>query len=52
MIIITLGLIVGLFFEDTINCIYSLIILMLAFPFYFLFKSFKNINQAKVPLEV
>jgi APA family basic amino acid/polyamine antiporter len=38
MIIITLGLIVGLFFEDTMNCVYSLIILVLAFPFYFLFK--------------
>ncbi|MGI8583541.1 MAG: APC family permease [Chitinophagaceae bacterium] len=52
MIIITLGLIVGLFFEDTLNCIYSLIILVIAFPFYFLFKSFKNINEDKVPLEV
>ncbi len=38
MIIITLGLIVGLFFEDTQNCIYSLTILALAFPFYFLLK--------------
>jgi APA family basic amino acid/polyamine antiporter len=38
MIIITLGLVVGLFFEDTPNCIYSLIILALAFPIYFLFK--------------
>ncbi len=47
MIIITLGLIVGLFFEDTLNCIYSLIILALAFPFYFLFKKLsvkKSIN--------
>jgi APA family basic amino acid/polyamine antiporter len=38
MIIITLGLVVGLFFEDTPNCIYSLIILALALPLYFLFK--------------
>ena len=38
MIIITLGLVVGLFFEDTPNCIYSLIILALAFPIYLLFK--------------
>jgi len=38
MIIVTLGLVVGLFLEDTRNCIYSLIILALAFPFYFLFK--------------
>ena len=38
MIVITLGLMVGLFFEDTQNCIYSLAILALAFPFYFLFK--------------
>ena len=48
MIIINLGLIVGLFFEDTLNCIYSLIILVLAFPVYFLFKKFTNINKAKV----
>jgi APA family basic amino acid/polyamine antiporter len=41
MIIITLGLIVGLFFEDTLNCIYSLIILALAFPVYFLINHFQ-----------
>jgi APA family basic amino acid/polyamine antiporter len=38
MIIITLGLVVGLFFEDTLHCIYSLIILAVAFPIYFVFK--------------
>ena len=38
MIMITLGLVMGLFFEDTLNCIYSLLILALAFPFYFIFK--------------
>jgi APA family basic amino acid/polyamine antiporter len=45
MIIITLGLIVGLFFEDTLNCIYSLIILALAFPVYFLINHFKKYQQ-------
>ena len=38
MITITVGLIVGLFFEDTLNSMYSLLTLALAFPFYFLFK--------------
>ncbi|MBA3675010.1 MAG: amino acid permease [Chitinophagaceae bacterium] len=48
MIIITLGLIVGLFFEDTMNCVYSLIILVLAFPFYFLFKKLSGRDQSKL----
>ena len=38
MVLITLGLVIGLFFEDTLNSIYSLLMLALAFPFYFLFK--------------
>jgi APA family basic amino acid/polyamine antiporter len=46
MIMITLGLVVGLFFEDTEHCIYSLIILSLAFPFYFLFKKLSG-NHVK-----
>jgi hypothetical protein len=46
MIMITLGLVVGLFFEDTAHCIYSLIILALAFPLYFLFKKLSG-NQVK-----
>jgi len=48
MIIITLGLMVGLFFEDTMNCVYSLIILVLAFPFYFLFKKLSGKDQSKL----
>jgi len=42
MIIITLGLAIGLFFEDTPNCIYSLIILALAFPVYFISKKMSS----------
>ena len=40
MILVTLGLVVGLFFEDTLNCIYSLIILATALLLYFLFTTF------------
>jgi len=46
MILVTLGLVVGLFFEDTLNCIYSLIILTAAFIVYFLFKKFRKKENA------
>jgi APA family basic amino acid/polyamine antiporter len=46
MVLVTLGLIVGLFFEDSLNCIYALIILMIAFPSYFLFKKIAGTKPA------
>jgi APA family basic amino acid/polyamine antiporter len=42
MIIITLGLAVGLFIEDSVNCIYSFFILALGIPIYFLNKKFST----------
>jgi APA family basic amino acid/polyamine antiporter len=42
MIIITLGLAVGLFIEDTVNCFYSFFILALGIPIYFLNKKFST----------
>jgi hypothetical protein len=42
MVMITLGLVVGLYFEDTLNCIYSLLILALAIPFITYSKNYPN----------
>jgi APA family basic amino acid/polyamine antiporter len=38
MIAVSLGLTIGLFIEDTQNCLYATGILALTFPFYFLFR--------------
>lgn len=42
MICITLGLIIALFFEDTTNCIYSSVLLFVAFVLYQLIKRFQK----------
>ena len=46
MIFITLSLIVGVFIEDTMNCLYALAVIVLAFPFYFLSKSKSAVGPA------
>lgn len=46
MILVTVGLVVGLFVEDPVHCLYSLILLAVGFPVYFLYKKFfKKVDQ-------
>ncbi len=47
MIGVSLSLAVGLFIEDTANCVYAILILAVTFPFYLLFKKqkMKSLNS-------
>ncbi len=47
MTAVSLSLVVGLFIEDTWNCVYALIILTITFPFYLLFRKMEVVRSGR-----